>query len=252
MNLRLVTYNLLHHAASWPERAPHVIRGLTALAPDVVALQEVGVPDRQTEPLVTALAATSELPWSMATASMHRPDGWTEALAVLSAYPITGSDALDVEGAGTVCLWTRLRLPSERGLDVYTVHLNPHDAQLRHRQISGVLGWIDEQSAGRAAVLCGDLNAVPAGATVALVRAAGFRSAHTERHGREPARTFPTTLRPDLFAQRPGVCLDYIFVRGDDLDVRDCRVALADGASGAESLASDHAALVADLTWTPA
>lgn len=250
VRFRLVTFNLLHHAASWPERAPHAVRGLSALAPDVVALQEVGVPDEQTGPVLTALAASSERSWYQASAVMHRPDGWSEGLAILSAAPILDSAALDVEGAGVIGLWSRLELTPGRPLDIFTVHLDPHDATLRHRQSEAALASVDELTTGGAAVLCGDFNAAPSGATVTLVRAAGFRSAHTERHGAEPARTFPTTLRPNVYEVRPGVCLDYIFVRGA-FAVRSCRVALAAG-EASTSLASDHAALVADLTWTPA
>ena len=42
---RLVTFNLLHDVTSWPSRGPLAARQLAALAPDIVALQEVGVPD---------------------------------------------------------------------------------------------------------------------------------------------------------------------------------------------------------------
>lgn len=248
---RLVTFNLLHHAESWPHRAPLAARQLAALAPDVVALQEVGVPDRQTDMLITALAAATELPYYIASCELHRPDGWSEGLTILSSFPIEASDALEAEGWGKVCLWARLRTPNARALDLYNLHLNPHDAGLRHRQIAAILDWMKAHPGADVRVLCGDFNATPNGGTISLVGNTSLTSAHVAKHGHEPPRTFPTPLRPDVYARAgAGVCLDYIFVDQATLTVRDCRVALDQPDTDDPSLfPSDHAGLVADLAW---
>jgi len=247
---RLVTFNLLHDAGSWPARAPLVTRQLAALAPDVVALQEVGVPDEQTGPLSTALSAAMELTYEVAACELHRPDGWSEGLAVLSSFPVEGSDALAVDGWGNVCLWVRLRGPGARAVNLYNLHLNPHRAELRRRQIAAILAWMDEHPHDGARILCGDFNAVPDGGTVQRVRDAGFASAHAERHGADPARTFPTPLRPDVYERRAGACLDFVFVEPSLMAVRDCRVALDQPDPSDPALhPSDHAGIVADLLW---
>ena len=246
---RLVTFNLLHDAKSWPLRAPLAARQLAALAPEVVALQEVGVPDEQTAPLSAALSAATELPYHHAGCELHRPDGWSEGLAVLSSFPIEAAEAMETEW-GRICQWVRLRMPEGRALDLYNLHLNPHRPDVRHQQIAAILDWMNEHAGVGARVLCGDFNAVPEGGTIRRVREAGLVSVHAECHGDEPERTFPTPLRPDVYERRPGECLDYIWIDPARLAVRDCRVTLDQpDPKDAALYPSDHAGLVADLVW---
>jgi endonuclease/exonuclease/phosphatase family metal-dependent hydrolase len=247
---RLVTFNLLNDPESWPRRAQLVIEQLAALAPDVVALQEVGVPDTQTGPLVAALSAATELSYHTASCELRRPNGWVEKLAVLSSFPIEASDALDADGEGQVCLWSRLRLAQGRALDLYNVHLNPSRAAIRRRQLAAVLDWMASRDGQNARVLCGDFNTTSTGSILPAALAAGFASAHALAHGREPDRTFPTPLRPDIYALRPGACLDFIFIEPSVLSVRACRVVLDRPHAGDQALyPSDHTGVLADLAW---
>ena len=249
-SFRLVTLNLLHHAGSWPRRAPLVERQLAALAPDVVALQEVGVPDVQTGMLAAALAGATEDRRETAACELYRRDGWSEGLAVLSSFPIEASESLEVDGEGRISLWARLRVPDGRALDLYNVHLSPHRPGRQRRQIVAVLDRMALRSDADGRVLCGDFNATPGSETIAAVISAGFASAHALRHGHDPAWTFPTALRPEVYERRGYACLDYIFVDPEQLAVRDCRVTLARPATDDPALfPSDHAGLVADLAW---
>ena len=43
--LRIVTFNLLNDSTHWAEHAPLIVEGLRSLQPDVIALQEVRLPD---------------------------------------------------------------------------------------------------------------------------------------------------------------------------------------------------------------
>jgi endonuclease/exonuclease/phosphatase family metal-dependent hydrolase len=247
---RLVTFNLLNDPKSWPRRAPLVTAQLAALAPDVVALQEAGVPDAQTGPLAAALSAATELRYHVASCELRRPNGWAERLAVLSSFPIEASDALDVDGEGQICLWTRLRLTEERAWDLYNVHLNPSRADIRRRQLAAVLDWMAQRRGEAARVLCGDFNTTTAGTILPAALDAGLASAHALRHGEEPERTFPTPLRPDIYALRPGECLDYIFIDPKGLSLRGCRVVLdRPHAEDPTLYPSDHTGLLADLAW---
>ena len=61
----------------------------------------------------------------------------------------------------------------------------------------------------------GDFNAEPDEPTYARMRDAGFRSAHLEANGAEPAVTWPSGLQaPGIDTDGPPGCLDYIWVRG--------------------------------------
>ena len=252
MGFRLVTFNLLNDQQSWPRRAPLVVEQLAALAPDVVALQEVGVPDAQTGPLIARLSAATELSYHTASCELRRPNGWVEGLAVLSSFPIEASDALEVDGEGQVCLWTRLRLAENRALDLYNVHLNPSRAAIRRRQLAAVLHWMAAREGQTVRVLCGDFNTITAGSILPAALDAGLTSAHALKHGHEPERTFPTPLRPDIYALRPGECLDYIFIEPSVLSVKECRVVLGLAAADDPALyPSDHAGLLADLASHP-
>jgi endonuclease/exonuclease/phosphatase family metal-dependent hydrolase len=136
---------------------------------------------------------------------------------------------------------------------VYNVHLNPSRAAIRRRQLVGLLDWLRAHAGATTRVLCGDFNATTRGSALAPVRAAGLASAHAIRHGDEPLRTFPTPLRPDIHALRPGEPLDYIFVEPATLHVRDCRLALDQpDEDDAALFPSDHAGLVADLVFAHA
>jgi len=247
-SFRIASFNLLNQPQSWPRRAPLVARQLAALAPDLVALQEVGIPDEQTATLQTALAAATELPYTLRSCALHRPDGWSEGLALLTNLPVEASAALNVDRWGEVCLWTRIRLEDGLRLDVFNLHLNPHEEDVQLRQVRAVLDW-QPAATGGARILCGDFNALPASAVVRLVTDAGFVSAHRAHHGEEPSCTFPTPLRPEIYARRGPACLDYIFIDPASLSVQECRVTLDQPAPGDRALyPSDHAGIVADLS----
>lgn len=208
------------------------------------------MPDEQTATLAAALAAATALPYTVAACELHRPDGWSEGLAVLSSLPIVGSEDLEVEAWGKVCQWVRLQASAGRLLDVYNLHLNPHHADLRQRQLAAVLAWMGDHPGAAARVICGDFNTTADSDAIEQLVPAGFVSAHAERHGSEPERTFPTPLRPEVFARRPGEVIDFIFVDPRQLAVRDCRVTLDQPDPDNPALfPSDHAGLVADLAW---
>jgi endonuclease/exonuclease/phosphatase family metal-dependent hydrolase len=248
--VRLVTFNLWHDALSWPRRAPVTARQMAALAPDIAAVQEVGIPDQQTSVLAEVLGRATDRRYTVAACEQRRPDGWVEGLAVVTHHAVEASDTIEVDGWGTICLWTRLRTPDRRALDLYNLHLNPHQSALRHRQISAVLDHAAGRQGSDARILCGDFNAAPDGGTVERVRRAGFASAHALHHGAEPERTFPTPLRAEVHARRPATCLDYIFLDPAALSVASCHLALNEPDPADPALyPSDHAGLVAEMIW---
>ena len=64
-------------------------------------------------------------------------------------------------------------------------------------------------------MIVGDFNARPREPAHARMLAAGFRSAHAEANGAEPAITWPSGLvAPAMDTDGAPGCLDYVWVRG--------------------------------------
>ena len=81
------------------------------------------------------------------------------------------------------------------------------------------------------------------------MRDAGFRSAHLEANGAEPAVTWPSGLQaPGMDTDGPPGCLDYVWVRGA-IRVESCGLAFDRPAVGDPTLyPSDHLGLSARIT----
>jgi endonuclease/exonuclease/phosphatase family metal-dependent hydrolase len=77
---------------------------------------------------------------------------------------------------------------------------------------------------------------------------AGFRSAHVEANGAEPAVTWPSGIQaPGMDADGEPGCLDYIWVRGP-ITVESCRLEFDRPAVGDLTLyPSDHLGLSARI-----
>ena len=248
LSLRVLTFNLLHHAESWPRRAPLVESELCARAPDIALLQEVAWPDEQAHALAASLSAASGHDYAVHVTGLLRPDGWQEGLAILSRFPINDAGELEVGGFGTIA--QRLRVDREGHLlDVYNTHLNPHSTDLRYRQASALLAWMEGYPGAAGTIMGGDLNVIPPSGTVALFTAR-LHSAYAAVHGREPDHTFPTPFREQVRQRIGSVAFDYLFVSAA-FEVVDVVRAFEAHAAGDPALyPSDHYGLAAELTLT--
>ena len=90
---RVATVNILNDLSRWAERRTLLARGLDALSPDLIALQEV------TDPLGTSTAHW--LAGELGGYSVHvcPKTGWgrrREGIAVLSRLPVEGHEVLDL------------------------------------------------------------------------------------------------------------------------------------------------------------
>lgn len=257
--LRVVTFNLLNDLTFWRERAPLIAAGLAALAPDVIAVQEVSLPLNNAAWLAAQLGGYSvHLCPKTGRRSEH------EALAILTRLP-TGDHATLAFGkqgrvAQQLSLW--------QGRQRWTVcnahlHWSLRDDQARRRQVRRLLDWLP---ADAPSVICGDFNALPHYQAVAAMRER-FVSAQVAIFGADAHPTFPTPLKrgpgvrhrlraaglrivgPLLLGGQAGWqgTLDYIFV-DPAVRVLACQVALHQPAPHDPALyPSDHMALVADL-----
>jgi len=227
VELTVATYNI-YNSPTFDDRFPLILRALRETDADVVCLQEVP-PGRDLSARIAAELGYEA--WTDVT--FVRPDdGWSEALTVLSQFPISSREPLDLRPGVPNCLRAAIESPRGR-IDVYNTHLHPRDSELRQREAAAIMRRMESFPA-TPSLLCGDFNAVPAGNTLAVV-AGALRSAYEVAHARHPETTFPTPLRtidmrtPGFSARREGApdtdetaakaAIDYILVRREQFDV---------------------------------
>lgn len=244
--MRIATLNLRNTADRWPARRQLLVRQLVALAPQVIAVQELRIVPDQARWITAEVARASA--GRLVYRCHRRPKtgaaGLWEGIGVLSRVPVVSTAWLDLGADRRVA--QRVTVRTNGGdLDVYNAHLGLGGEVLRSGQAQRLLDWMGGRRPAPA-VLMGDLNARPGSPTIELL-SGRLRSAHLAVHGCEPPRTVPTPLRLGA-AGATGSVLDYVFVN-DLVEVVDARLAF-DEVDGA-LCASDHYGLVADVTLIP-
>lgn len=249
--MRVATLNLRNTADRWRARRDLLVRQLVALAPEVIAVQELRMVPDQARWITGEVARRSG--GRLVYRAYRRPKtgaaGLWEGIGVLSRVPVVSTAWLDLGDDARVAQRVTVRI-EEGTLDVYNAHLGLGGEVLRSAQAQRLLDWMDGRRRGPA-VLMGDLNARPGSPTIELL-SGRLHSAHLVVHGCEPARTVPTLLRAG--AVGAGSVLDYVFVN-DRVEVGDARIAFdeVEGPSGPGSgverplCASDHYGLVAEV-----
>jgi endonuclease/exonuclease/phosphatase family metal-dependent hydrolase len=244
--VRVATLNLRNTADRWWARRRLLVGQLVALAPDVIAVQELRMVPDQCRWIVREVARASG--GQLAFRFHRRPKtglaGLWEGIGVLSQVPVVSTAWRDLGAQARVVQLVTVRTPEGGELDVYNAHLGVGGEALRSAQAQRILDWIDDRRP-RPAIVLGDLNARPGSPTIELL-GSRLRSAHLAHHGCEPARTAPTPLRRHYTGE--GAVLDYVLVN-DRVVVHDARVAF-DETEGT-LYASDHYGLVVDLTVRP-
>jgi endonuclease/exonuclease/phosphatase family metal-dependent hydrolase len=242
--MRVATLNLRNTADRWTARRALLVRQLVALAPEVIAVQELRmVPDqaRWITNAVTRASAGQLVYRAYRRAKTGAAGGW-EGIGVLSRVPVVSTGWLDLRTDRRVA--QRVTVRGAAGtLDVYNAHLGLGGEALRSGQAQRLLDWMDGRRRGPA-VLMGDLNARPGSPTIELL-SGRLRSAHLAVHGCEPVRTVPTPLRAGAGA---GSVLDYVFVN-DLVQVTDARLAFDE--TDGTLCASDHYGLAVELALNP-
>jgi endonuclease/exonuclease/phosphatase family metal-dependent hydrolase len=242
--VRVATLNLRNTADRWPARRGLLVRQLVALAPEVIAVQELRMVPDQARWITGEVARQSA--GRLVYRAYRRPKvgaaGLWEGIGVLSRLPVVSTGWLDLGADRRVAQRVTVRT-GDGDMDVYNAHLGLGGEVLRSAQARRFLDWMDGRRPGPV-VLMGDLNARPGSPTIELL-SGRLRSAHVAVHGCEPDRTVPTPLRAGAGA---GSVLDYVFVNSQ-VDVAGARLAF-DEIEGT-LCASDHYGLVADLAIVP-
>jgi endonuclease/exonuclease/phosphatase family metal-dependent hydrolase len=211
--LVVATFNLLHFVDRWAERLPLILADMAALQPDLLGLQEVVYPMEQDR----LVAAAGPGRYGVVRGWAGRPE-YGNSLLVREPSVATAEERLDLDMQRSA-IRSRVALPGDVDVLAAVVHLHhlvgpDHDA-IRDGQVERLVGWLDAAPSASAQVVVGDFNARPGEPAHARMLAAGFRSAHAEANGVEPAVTWPSGLvAPAMDTDGAPGCLDYVWVRG--------------------------------------
>ncbi len=242
--LHVATLNILNLADRWAERLPLLLADFAALQPDVIGLQEVVYVMEQDRVIGAAGAGEYRAIRGWA----GRPE-YGNSMLVRAGLDPTDVDRIDL-GIQRAAHRVTLDLPDGARIVFAVTHLHhevPTEAE-RDGQAEALIAWLDAAPAAHGQVVVGDFNADPAEPTYGRMRSAGFRSAHAEANGSEPAETWPSGLQaPAMDTEGDPGCLDYIWVRGS-IVVDECRLVFDRPAVDDPGLyPSDHFGLSAHL-----
>jgi endonuclease/exonuclease/phosphatase family metal-dependent hydrolase len=244
---RVATLNMEQDHKRWDLRRELIADQLVALAPDVLALNEVCVP-RQTARWIQDMAR-ERMGIDYALVQQTRVNGLAEieAEALLTRFPLVETGNLDYRSRDIVALVARMAV-DDALVDVYVTHLymSRGEDSLRLYQAQQLLAWMDSRRDATAQIACGDFNATLEKPSAALM-ASRLR----------PTQTAPTAFTPLAGADgtvthpywpRMDRCIDYIWV-SDAIAVSGSQVCFNEGSTNDPSLwPSDHAGVWADLT----
>lgn len=244
--LTIGTLNLRNIADRWDERLPLLLADMGALQPDLLGLQECVFAVQQDRILGAAGAGRYQVRRAWA----GRPEYGNSLLA---REPLDVGDGERLElGRNRSALRVGVTGSDGAAFAMTVTHLHhlTADEAIRDEQTTALLAWLDEGPRPAAEVVVGDFNAGPDEPTYARMVAAGFRSAHLEANGAEPAVTWPSGIQaPGVDTEGPAECLDYIWLRGD-ATAEACRLAFDRPAVHDATLyPSDHLGLIATVRF---
>jgi len=265
--LRVLTLNLWGEQAPLERRMEMVVRGLSELTPDVVALQEVReIPGRLDNQAQTLAARAGYQAFVFAPAT-----GWgggQEGVALLSRFAI-GEHARHVLPASTpdetrVLLMARVHTP-QGPVHCYATHLNyrlTHGLQ-REQQVVAIDELVRAQAGAGPQIVMGDFNATPDHDEIRYLRGlctlAGRRTFYQDAwavcHPGEPGFTWaqrnPYTEGLAFLGRDRRI--DYVWVTAPARDGRgsvvDARIVLAEPDRDG-TWASDHFGVLAEIQLT--
>ncbi len=262
--LRVATLNIWNRFGPWEQRLAAIREGVSALAPDLLGLQEVVRLDAsEGDGLDQATAIARGFGYHVAYARAH-DERWF-GNAALSRWPIARSHALELPRGGTderrTLLFAEVESPFG-AIPFFVTHLNWKfdDGHVRAAQLREIVLFIDarQKADGFPAVLVGDMNAEPDSdemrylrglTTLGGGRRVYFQDAFALAGDGSPGITY---ARRNPFAaplREPDRRIDYVLVRGRDERHRgeplDASVCFDQPVEG--TFPSDHFGVVANL-----
>ncbi len=258
--VKVATINILFDLEEWMLRRELLVSGLAAEQADLIALQEVKLP----EDTGAWLAEQLQMPYVYLvprTNAAGQPPH--DGIAILSRHPFVHQEMLTLQGQGRVAQYVQVRVDGQPFvLCNGHYYWYPGSHPERDAQVQQVIHWLGQLSPELPIVAVGDFNGTPDTSAIALMRQ-HFQSAYAAHHGQEPEYTCPTplarrswqkllrhTLR-NLLANRTlkpwRGTLDYIFVN-QHLQVQNCQLILNQPDPNRRTLyPSDHFGIMAEL-----
>lgn len=252
-DLIVATLNLNLAKARWLRRRHLVVAHILNQQPDLLALQQVALPIRQSQWLCQQvnlrLSGEPDKPYMhVARGRYHPVFGRIEGVAILSRLPILASDSVDLGFGGRVALRINVETADQQAVDFVSVYLHPlpHEQENRLEQVLLLFGWLHGATRVVNQIIAGGYQERPDGLAVAHTQSLyGYRSAYAAVHGRDPLATFPTVLAKRAYEP---ACLDYIFVSPGVRRVTDAAIfANRADEDDAALFPSDHVGLLARL-----
>jgi endonuclease/exonuclease/phosphatase family metal-dependent hydrolase len=262
--LCVATLNIWNRFGPWDERLKAIRSGVAALAPDLLALQEVVrlAPD-EGDGLDQTKAIGDGFGYHAAYSRAHDEKWFGNAL--LSRWPIAESRVFELPRCGTEERRTLLFAAVESpfgAIPVFVTHLNWKfdEGHVRQVQIREVVARIEAspQPGGFPAILMGDMNAEPDSdemrflrglTTLGGSRSVYFQDAFALAGDGSPGVTYAGRNPFAAHLREPDRRIDYVFVHGRDerhraqpIEARVCFDATVDG-----TFPSDHFGVVATL-----
>lgn len=265
--LRVLTLNIWNREAPWEQRREVIRRGLRALDPDIIALQEV-LELRAGDALQSQAAELlAGLPYQYVFGcAQSLGPGFEFGNVIAAKYALSGHEVWRLpgeEGGETRCV-VHARVAAPCGeVPVFVTHLNwkLHHGSVRRRQVRRLAELVQERAPiGETfpPILLGDFNAEPDSDEIRFLR--GFAALDGETvffadawvYGGDGGPGFTFDRRNDYAARahEPPRRIDYIFVRGPDAAWRGeplvTRVVFSEPQDGV--WASDHFGLYTELS----
>lgn len=246
--VKVATLNLFNRMGEWERRFPLVVEQLSALAPDVIGLQEVDLGIDQ------GMQISREVNRRLAERPHYRIKHATSPGQRAAVFGIGTLARIECVQHEVLDLMTFERMAQRMVYEVdgrqfafVNTHLHhPVDAAAeRTRQAEYLLAWL-ERHGPMPTVLSGDFNSYEGEPTVTLLKSR-FRSAHEAIHGREPEKTWPTPV--NTWDNSPPGTLDYIYV-SQEFRIMDAGLAFhTPSVEDPDLFPSDHLGLFAVLEW---
>jgi endonuclease/exonuclease/phosphatase family metal-dependent hydrolase len=262
--VKIATINILFEVEEWIARRQLLVNGLAAAQADLIALQEVKLP----EDTSVWLAAQLEMPYVYLVPKTDTDGHYArDGIAILSRHPFVRQEMLALQGQGRVAQYVQVSLDGQPFVFCNGhYYWYPGSHPERDIQVQQVLDWLGQLSPEFPVVAVGDFNGTPETSAIALMRQ-HFTSAYAAHHRQEPAYTCPTPLVRrnwqkllrhtwrnllvnHTFQPWRGT-LDYIFVNRR-LQVQNCQLILNQPAPNSRTLyPSDHFGIMAELKILP-